>query len=133
MKLWKKIALGVGVFVAFAAATAHQGGTQSVNTNQVVQPTKTVQTQSAPQAVSETPAQVQPQVSESKTTPETAPKEKSIPVKTYTNSQGNEVQSPTYYNSQPEGATAKCGDGTYSFSQSRRGTCSRHGGVANWL
>jgi hypothetical protein len=24
-------------------------------------------------------------------------------------------------------------DGTYSFSQSRRGTCSHHGGVAKWL
>src|SRR5262249_26351548 len=30
----------------------------------------------------------------------------------------------------PMGATAKCRDGTYSFSQSRRGTCSHHGGVA---
>lgn len=55
------------------------------------------------------------------------------PVKTYTNSAGNEVQSPTYYNSAPAGATAQCGDGTYSFSQSRRGTCSHHGGVAEWL
>lgn len=33
----------------------------------------------------------------------------------------------------PSGATARCRDGTYSFSQSRRGTCSRHGGVASWL
>jgi len=33
----------------------------------------------------------------------------------------------------PAGATAKCRDGTYSFSQSRRGTCSHHGGVAKWL
>src|SRR5215470_14634565 len=33
----------------------------------------------------------------------------------------------------PVGATAKCRDGTYSFSQSRRGTCSHHGGVAQWL
>lgn len=33
----------------------------------------------------------------------------------------------------PAGATARCRDGTYSFSQSRSGTCSRHGGVAEWI
>ncbi|KKP38450.1 MAG: sh3 type 3 domain protein [Candidatus Peregrinibacteria bacterium GW2011_GWF2_33_10] len=54
-------------------------------------------------------------------------------IKYYTNSKGNTIQSPTYYNSAPSGATAKCNDGTYSFSQSRRGTCSHHGGVAQWL
>jgi hypothetical protein len=52
----------------------------------------------------------------------------------YTNSQGNEVHSPANSTdgSIPVGATAKCGDGTYSFSQSHRGTCSHHGGVAEW-
>ena len=50
----------------------------------------------------------------------------------YTNTAGNEVQSPTYYDSRPAGASARCRDGTYSFSQSRRGTCSYHGGVAQW-
>lgn len=55
--------------------------------------------------------------------------------KTYTNVDGNKVQSPTYYpeNNVPSGATAKCRDGTYSFSQHRSGTCSHHGGVAQWL
>lgn len=33
----------------------------------------------------------------------------------------------------PEGASARCRDGTYSYSQNRRGTCSHHGGVAEWL
>jgi hypothetical protein len=33
----------------------------------------------------------------------------------------------------PIGASARCRDGTYSFSQHRRGTCSWHGGVAAWL
>ena len=33
----------------------------------------------------------------------------------------------------PSGATALCNDGTYSYSLSRRGTCSWHGGVALWL
>jgi hypothetical protein len=29
--------------------------------------------------------------------------------------------------------TAKCRDGTFSYSATRAGTCSRHGGVAEWL
>ncbi len=33
----------------------------------------------------------------------------------------------------PAGATALCGDGTYSFSKTRSGTCSYHGGVTRWL
>lgn len=32
----------------------------------------------------------------------------------------------------PAGATARCNDGTYSYSQTRQGTCSHHGGVAEW-
>jgi hypothetical protein len=35
--------------------------------------------------------------------------------------------------SPPSGATARCRDGSYSFSQHRSGTCSHHGGVAVWL
>ncbi|MEU7146978.1 DUF3761 domain-containing protein [Streptomyces sp. NPDC045456] len=35
--------------------------------------------------------------------------------------------------SHPAGATALCNDGTYSYSQHRRGTCSHHHGVATWL
>ena len=33
----------------------------------------------------------------------------------------------------PPGATALCKDGTYSYSATRSGTCSHHGGVAVWL
>jgi len=33
----------------------------------------------------------------------------------------------------PAGATAICNDGTYSESKNRKGTCSRHGGVRQWL
>jgi hypothetical protein len=33
----------------------------------------------------------------------------------------------------PRDATARCSDGTYSFSQHHSGTCSHHGGVAAWL
>jgi hypothetical protein len=52
---------------------------------------------------------------------------------TYTNSAGQKVQSPTRSKTVPEGATAQCRDGSYSFSQNRRGTCSHHGGVRHWL
>ncbi|WP_432705998.1 DUF3761 domain-containing protein [Actinoallomurus iriomotensis] len=34
--------------------------------------------------------------------------------------------------SHPSGATARCNDGTYSYSQHHQGTCSHHGGVAVW-
>lgn len=51
---------------------------------------------------------------------------------TYTNSSGNTVCSPFMSSSVPSGATAQCSDGTYSYSQSRRGTCSHHGGVSVW-
>jgi hypothetical protein len=33
----------------------------------------------------------------------------------------------------PVGATARCNDGTYSFSTRQQGTCSDHGGVAQFL
>lgn len=52
----------------------------------------------------------------------------------YTNSDGSKVHAPAYSTNEnaPEGATAQCTDGTYSFSQHRNGTCSDHGGVAIW-
>lgn len=51
----------------------------------------------------------------------------------YVNSAGNTVCRPHEASSAPSGASAQCRDGTYSYSQSRRGTCSHHGGVATWL
>lgn len=39
---------------------------------------------------------------------------------------------PTQQITQCFGATALCKDGTCSFSQNRRGTCSHHGGVLIW-
>lgn len=59
--------------------------------------------------------------------------EPDCPNGTYINTYGNVVCSPYSSNSAPAGASAQCEDGTYSFSQSRRGTCSSHGGVAVWL
>ena len=53
----------------------------------------------------------------------------------YTNAYGRTVHSPVPARDgqAPRGATARCRDGDYSFSQHRRGTCSHHGGVAVWL
>lgn len=53
----------------------------------------------------------------------------------YINNDGHVVHSPSRsMNGQvPAGASAKCRDGTYSFSQHHRGTCSHHGGVGSWL
>jgi hypothetical protein len=53
----------------------------------------------------------------------------------YRNSNGVCVHRPlkTQGSAVPQGATAQCRDGSYSFSQHRRGTCSHHGGVARWL
>ena len=51
----------------------------------------------------------------------------------YVNSRGNCVHRPVASRTVPTGASAQCADGTYSFSKSRRGTCSHHGGVARWL
>lgn len=53
----------------------------------------------------------------------------------YTSRSGQTVHAPAHSltGAVPAGASAKCRDGSYSFSQSARGTCSRHGGVAQWL
>jgi hypothetical protein len=61
------------------------------------------------------------------------PKPGAAPNGTYTNTAGNKVPRPYDAPSVPIGASAQCRDGTYSFSQSRRGTCSHHGGVAEWF
>lgn len=47
----------------------------------------------------------------------------------YKNSSGTCIHRPS---SHPAGATAKCKDGSYSFSAHRSGTCSHHGGVSTW-
>lgn len=53
----------------------------------------------------------------------------------YTNNSGISVHRPAHTTDgqAPAGASAQCRDGSFSFSVSRRGTCSHHGGVANWL
>jgi SH3-like domain-containing protein len=52
--------------------------------------------------------------------------------RSYVNVDGVRVPSPVFSDTRLAGATARCRDGSYSFSQHRRGTCSYHGGVAVW-
>ena len=51
----------------------------------------------------------------------------------YVNVDGRCVHRPERAARPPAGATARCRDGTYSFSLHHQGTCSHHGGVAAWL
>ena len=52
--------------------------------------------------------------------------------RSYINVDRIRVRSPVFTDTKPEGASARCRDGSYSFSLHRRGTCSHHGGVAEW-
>jgi hypothetical protein len=53
----------------------------------------------------------------------------------YKNVDGQEIHRPAHSKSGqiPNGATAKCRDGSFSFSQHHSGTCSGHHGVSSWL
>jgi hypothetical protein len=62
-------------------------------------------------------------------TPPAAAAAPTKPAGSSTASAGNGVSE----NNDPTGAMAKCKDGLYSHSKHRTGTCSRHGGVAQWL
>jgi hypothetical protein len=50
----------------------------------------------------------------------------------YTNSSAHRVHRPMQSIRAPSGATAHCRDGSWSFSEHHRGTCSHHGGVGSW-
>jgi hypothetical protein len=53
----------------------------------------------------------------------------------YLNKTGQSVHQPAHSldGEVPTGASARCRDGNYSFSQHSSGTCSGHGGVDDWL
>ena len=57
----------------------------------------------------------------------------SVSGRSYVNVDGVRVPSPVFADRKPAGSTARCRDGSYSFSQHRQGTCSHHGGVAQWF
>lgn len=119
------IPIGIATLLSFS------GGSSQTQAPQQVAPL-TQGVQSATYLTGSTTSQVSTQAQSVKSIP--AYTESSLSNNNYyTNTAGNEVHSPAYSNSIPVGASAQCRDGTYSFSQSRRGTCSRHGGVSRWL
>ncbi len=81
--------------------------------------------------------QAQPKPAPSPTTQTTAPATSpgTCAADYYRNGDGVCVHRPVKVQGSavPQGATAHCRDGSYSFSQHHRGVCSHHGGVANWL
>lgn len=83
----------------------------------------------APRTATVTPAPASSAPASAKSAPRTS----SCDADYYRNSDGKCVHRPQQASEQPADATARCTDGTYSFSQHRRGTCSGHGGVAQWL
>jgi len=51
----------------------------------------------------------------------------------YVNRDGDEVHSPSCGPQHDhESPTAQCRDGSFSYSHHHSGTCSHHGGVAQW-
>jgi Protein of unknown function (DUF3761) len=50
----------------------------------------------------------------------------------YVNVDGQEVHRPECVTTHQDGETAICNDGSHSFSKHHSGTCSHHGGVAQW-
>ena len=133
----KKRFLIPAVLISLSLLSGAGGGDQSnsANTiNSVVQPTtyRQIEPATAP-SITETVSV------EKKTTVKESPTPAAEPALSndnyYTNVDDNQVHSPAYTsdNSVPNGASARCRDGTYSFSQNRRGTCSHHGGVSSWI
>ncbi|UMP06223.1 DUF3761 domain-containing protein [Amycolatopsis sp. EV170708-02-1] len=87
-------------------------------------------------AAVEVPKQVEPKPT--KTPPKTtqaakAPNPAECGSDHYRNTDGVCVHRPATGPGAADGATALCKDGSYSYSQNRRGTCSGHGGVRTWL
>jgi hypothetical protein len=123
MRSMKNVLLGI-LLVFSLGISAQQPQTTTTTTPQPVAHKKVAQSGNAASAA---PAAKQAPASQS-----AAP----VPLSNnnhYVNSSGNVVHSPAKAPSVPPGATAVCGDGTYSFSQHRQGTCSHHSGVARWL
>jgi uncharacterized membrane protein len=65
--------------------------------------------------------------------PAAAPASKAAVTKTAPAAASTKAPTAAADASDPAGATAKCKDGTFSHSKHHSGTCSRHGGVGEWL
>jgi hypothetical protein len=119
--------IGGLVTLVLVVAGISAGNSSSQNSNLTVPTSTNTTSQTTPATTTIQPAPVVTPPTPTYTAP-TQPV--GCPNDMYTNGAGNEVCNP--YNSPtiPSGASAKCRDGSYSFSQSRSGTCSHHDGVA---
>ncbi|MFJ8917052.1 DUF3761 domain-containing protein [Amycolatopsis sp. NPDC102389] len=122
------------------------GSTASTPSSSWAPPTSTATPAPAPQqfvppatTAVEVPKQVEPKPTKArpKTTQATptakAPNLAECGSDYYRNTDGVCVHRPATGPGAADGATALCKDGSYSYSQNRRGTCSGHGGVRTWL
>jgi hypothetical protein len=139
--MWKK----AFVVIAAAAALAGCGPDRSSPGVVAVSPTVVVTASTAPTPSTAPHTQAPPvQTPAPAAAPTTVPQEAttqndgnsggsgSCGQDYYRNSDGVCVHRPASGPGAPAGATAKCNDGTYSYSRHRSGTCSHHGGVAVW-
>lgn len=151
-----KNATKLGMALAIGLLVAGGCGVETVPTGKVTPQQSTIPTSSTPSSSwapppttttperlvqppptsVEVPAPVEPLPA--KTSPKTAPTAKAPnPVDCgsdhYRNTDGVCVHRPATGPGASDGATALCKDGSYSYSQNRRGTCSGHGGVRTWL
>ncbi|MFC3451198.1 DUF3761 domain-containing protein [Amycolatopsis speibonae] len=146
------VAGGCGVETAPAGRVTTQSSTASTSTTASTSPTPTTSWAAPTTTDTPTPApqqfvpptttalavpkQVDPTPSKArpKTTPTAkAPNPAACGSDYYRNTDGVCVHRPATGPGAADGATALCKDGSYSYSQNRRGTCSGHGGVRTWL
>ncbi|MEV7550325.1 DUF3761 domain-containing protein [Amycolatopsis sp. NPDC089917] len=112
---------------SWAAPTTTDTAVSTPAPQQFVAPTTTAV--AVPKQVDPTPTKTRP-----KTTPTAkAPNLAECGSDYYRNTDGVCVHRPATGPGAADGATAVCKDGSYSYSQNRRGTCSGHGGVRTWL
>ena len=95
--------------------------------------TETTTTTDAPETTTIAPVTEIPQVPPTQAVAPPANTAADCGSDSYVNVDGQCVHDPESAASAPAGATAKCNDGTYSFSKHHSGTCSGHHGVAEWL
>ncbi|OLZ53844.1 hypothetical protein BS329_13240 [Amycolatopsis coloradensis] len=147
------VAGGCGVGTVPAERVTPQSGSVSTSapstsswaaptTTTATPPTTTTPTPTPQQFVPTTTAAVemskQAEPPPSKARPKTTPTAKAPSLAEcgsdyYRNTDGVCVHRPATGAGAADGATALCKDGSYSYSQNRRGTCSGHGGVRTWL
>jgi len=144
MKEWGRLKKTVVISAVTFMGLGAIGSLTSPQQNNLTTPPASTNT-----ATTITPPKVQSETTQTQTPVQTAPVQSSpasndtndstsspadnCPNGTYVNSDGITVCNPYSAPTAPAGATAQCVDGTYSFSLHRSGTCSHHGGVAQWL